>query len=143
MACQRLNLPHRRILPDYYLVEAVAVGRDELVGGLGEEEVAHLRSCINTINWLQSVCVPKSDASVCGATASGEKARLVWAPCDGLDCRLMLRKLCHWLVTILVPNHQLVIIAATCELLPIVRPFEPTDLLLVARVLVRDAVLDP
>ena len=55
----------------------------------------------------------------------------------------MLRKLCHWLVTILVPNHQLVIIAATCELLPIVRPFEPTDLLLVARVLVRDAVLDP
>lgn len=55
----------------------------------------------------------------------------------------MLRKLRHWLVAILVPNHQLVIIAATCELLPIVRPFEPTDLLLVARVLVRDAVLDP
>lgn len=53
----------------------------------------------------------------------------------------MLREFRHRLITIFVPYHELVIISTTRQLLAIIGPFEPTDFLLMAKVLVGHAVL--
>lgn len=73
MACQRLDFAHRWVLPNNDLVETVAVSRDELVGCFREHEVAHLGSCVDAVDGLQSVRVPESDASICCAAASSEE----------------------------------------------------------------------
>lgn len=43
----------------------------------------------------------------------------------------MLVELDHRLIAVQVPNHELVVVAARCELLVIEGPLQPTDLLLV------------
>lgn len=52
MARQRLDFAHRWVLPNNDLVETVAVSRDELVGCLGEHEVAHLGSRVDAVDGL-------------------------------------------------------------------------------------------
>ena len=86
--------------------------------------------------------VPKSDASVSRAAACREQAGLVRTPGNCFHSCLVLREFCHRLITISVPYHELVIIAAARQLLAIVGPFEPTDLLLMAKILVSHAVLN-
>ena len=69
MACQGLNLLHAWILPKDDLVQRVAVSAYDLVGCLREHKVAHLRTGVYSVKWLESVCIPESDVTVCSATS--------------------------------------------------------------------------
>ena len=56
------------------------MGADDLIHVLGKHQIAHLRSCVDAANWLESVSVPEPDASVSCATSGGQKAVLMRAP---------------------------------------------------------------
>lgn len=86
--------------------------------------------------------IPKSYASVGSAAASGKETRLIRTPSYGFNGCLMLREFCNRLITVPVPDHEFIIVASTRQLLAVVGPFEPTNLLLMAYVLVRHAVLN-
>lgn len=69
MAGQRLDLLHSRVLPHADLVEREPVRAHDLVRGLREHQVAHLRSRVDRVQRLQRVRVPEANVSVRSATA--------------------------------------------------------------------------
>lgn len=110
------------------------MSRYKLISRLGEHQIAHLGASVNVVDRLQTMRVPEPDASVGGATSSREQTILIWVPSYGFNCSLVLAELCKSVRGVHVPYHELVVIASTCELLPIEGPFESADLLLVASV---------
>jgi len=141
--CQRLHLAHRRVLPYDYLVEGVAVGRHQLVGRLREHQVADLGACVHAVDRLQGVRVPKTNAPIGRAATRCKETRLIWVPGNGFHGCLMLRELGDGLLSVEVPYQKLVVVATAGQLLPVVRPPEAADLLLVARIPVSRTIAHP
>ena len=128
---ERSDACHARVLPDYDLVERVTVCARQFVHVFREHQVAHLRTCVDTIHRLQSQRVPEADASVSSSTSSGKKAVLVGTPTDGLHGSIVLREFCKRVRTLCAPYEELVVVASRGELLVVERPFEPAYLLFV------------
>ena len=85
---------------------------DKLIVGLGENEVAHLRTGINAVQRRQVDCVPEANALIGGAASGGEEATVERAPINSLDSGVVIRELFKWLVTIARPDDQLVIVTS-------------------------------
>ncbi len=45
------------------------MGRNDFIDVFAESEVADLGPGVNIVDWLEGVCVPETDAAVCGAAA--------------------------------------------------------------------------
>jgi len=61
---------HRRVFPNNDLVKRVAMCADDFVCVFGEHEIANLRTSINIVDWLESVGVPETNASICSSTTT-------------------------------------------------------------------------
>ena len=85
MTCETDHLFHTGILPDDYLILAVAMRADDLVAILAPCEVADLRASVDFLDQGTGGGVPEFDGAVCGATAGGEEVVLVRRPGDGVD----------------------------------------------------------
>ena len=69
VARQCADLLHLGVLPDVYLVLRVPMGAHYLVQGLGEHEIAHLRSCIHCLDGCASQRVSEPDGPIgCAST---------------------------------------------------------------------------
>ena len=85
--------------------------------------------------------VPKPNVAVSRAAPRRKQSVLVRRPADGFDRRSVLVELDQGFVAMQIPDHQFVVVAARCELLAIEGPLEPADFLLVACVLLDQAVV--
>ena len=70
------------------------MSRHQLAASFGEHQIAHLGAGVDAVDWLESVRVPESNASVGCSAASCQESGLVRVPGDGLDGCFMLAKLC-------------------------------------------------
>ena len=131
---------HCRVLPNNYLILWVAMSRNYLVCGLRKHQVANLGASVDIIYWLKGMSVPETDASIGCSSTSGEKTCLIGIPSNSFDGCLMLTKLGNRLLTMKIPNHQLIVIRSTSKLLSIWRPFQSTNLLLMAYMFCDDAI---
>ena len=102
---------HGGIFPYYYLIQRVSVRAHDFVDSLREHHITYLTASVDKVNRLERVGVPKSNAPVGSAAASGQKAMLMGTPSDGLDCGRVLGELGHRLLRVWAPNHQLVVIS--------------------------------
>jgi hypothetical protein len=134
VASQGAYFLHGGVFPDYYLVQGVAMGANDLIGCPRKHQVAHLRASINTVDMLQVKSVPKSDALISGTTSCRQKTSLLRAPANSLHCCLMLIEfgkiifsMRYWL-----PDEEFIIISTRCNLVFIMHtPLETAYLLLV------------
>ena len=113
MPCQRGYFLHCRVLPDNYLVQAVAMRTHQLVIGLREDKIADLAACVDGTYRLQGQGVPETDVLVGSATPGCQETSMQRTPVNCLHSGLVLRKLAQRLlvVTRYVPDHKLVVIA--------------------------------
>ena len=74
---------------------------DQLVDILAEDQVADLRPGFNGIGLLHLASVPESDASISGATATGQEPMLMGRPCDGFDCGQMASEFADGLILVM------------------------------------------
>ena len=114
MTCQSRDFLHRWILPNVNLVERVSMSGDDFICGLGEHQIANLRSSINVVDWLKSMSVPESNATISSTSTCCEKSSLVWIPGNGFDGGIMFAELSSSLFTSVVPDHKFVIVSSTC-----------------------------
>jgi hypothetical protein len=113
VSCESRYFLHRRVLPDYYLIQRIPMGAHDLVCILWEHQIANLRPCVNTTNWLKGVSVPESDASIRCASSRCKKTVLVRTPADCFNCCSMIREFYKGLFpTLKAPYHQFVIITS-------------------------------
>ena len=89
---ERCNFLHGWVLPHDDLIQRIAMGADDLIHVLGKHQIAHLGTCVNAANWLESVGVPESDASICCATSWGQKTILMRAPTYSFYCSSVFRE---------------------------------------------------
>ncbi len=76
--------------------------------------------------------IPELDGAVRGSAAGGEQAALVGTPGDGFDGGTVLAPFEGRLRIELLPDHELVVVAAGRELAVVAVPPQPAHLLLVA-----------
>jgi hypothetical protein len=88
------------------------MGGNDFVGGFGEHQIADLRASIDVVDWLKSVCVPETNATIGSTSTSGKKTSLVGVPCDCFDSSLMLAELGGSLFASIVPYHKFVVVAS-------------------------------
>lgn len=128
---------HSGVLPDDDLVEAVAVGADNLIHARGPHEVTNLRSGIDAVEGLRVERVPEADMTVGCAPARCQEPVLVRRPRHCLDRGGMIRESTYGLggctCTRAVPHQEFVVISPRGEMFAVERPFQTTDFLLVSR----------
>ena len=99
---------HCGVLPDYDLVETVAVSADQLVIGLREDKIADLAASVYCTYGLQSERVPETNVLVSRATSGCQKTSVQRTPVDRFYSGLVLRKLAQRLLIVArhhVPDH--------------------------------------
>ena len=126
------DLLHGGAAPDDDGVVGVAVSGDELVGVLGEEEVADLRAGFNAARLLHLERVPEADTAVGSASARSEDSVLQRIPGQCFHSGQVRGELARWFLLLLErPHAQLVVVAARGQLLLVVAPLQATHFLLV------------
>ena len=89
VAQQRGGLLHLGVLPEHDLVLRVAVRGGQLVDVLREQQVAHLRARLHTVQLRARQRVPKPNAPVCRPTSARQQTVLVRRPGQRLHRRLV------------------------------------------------------
>jgi hypothetical protein len=90
------------------------VGRHDLVHGLGEHQVADLRTGVDVVYRLEGVGIPKSDTPVSRASSAGQESILMGRPSYSFHSSRVLSKLSLSLSTGEGPNHKFVVITPGC-----------------------------
>ena len=85
-------------------------------------------TCVEVIERGGRRSVPEAYASVRCASPGSQQAMLVGGPGDGLHCSCVVRELQHRGAGLLVPDVQLVVVAARRYLPVVRRPFQPAHL---------------
>lgn len=129
------------ILPDNDLIVRIPVSAHDFFGIFGEHKVAYLWTCINAIYHSIIEGVPEFNGFISWATATGEDSVVVRAPCDSFDCSAVGGKFTNGGCTFGAPDEQFIIISTWCKKIVIERPFQSTDFLGVALVLVYDSIV--
>lgn len=69
MACETRDLRHGGVFPDYDLVLAITMSRNDLIGVLGPGEVADLRPGIDFVDGGTVECVVEDNSPICGSSS--------------------------------------------------------------------------
>lgn len=90
---------------------------------------AYLRTSVGSADGGARGGIPEADMAICCTSATGKEVRLMWAPINSLYSCSMVVKCEGWCDRSLFPDHQLVVIAAACQLSSVTTPFQSAHLL--------------
>mmetsp|Transcript_74084 Transcript_74084/g.160255 ORF Transcript_74084/g.160255 Transcript_74084/m.160255 type:complete len:218 (-) Transcript_74084:993-1646(-) len=123
---------HPRVLPENDFVARVPMRAEDHILVLRPHHVAHLRARGEAVQCSASRGVPRPDALVHRTAARCKEASLMWRPCQGLHCGLMLAELHLCCRRPQRPDADAALVTPGGQLLLVLGPSEAADLLGVA-----------